>query len=919
MISMGNVGCLGNQVLCKEIQFTMPEFRSMVHGLVTETRRMLMKDLLSDKQGKDVPKILRTPSRDNPIDERLRSMKSVTGRRTGVIVRSYRARKSTSRKIHQARHDSARNRQGMDACLAQVLDGTITFASAAMEQDLVAELQQKLKAAEARAEEEQRRREEEQLRRGEAEARAEEEQHRRKEAEARAAEAQPKTITEYLEACHQLSLDIEVVTDRTLTTQGDTTKPAGRLFPRRIVPWHDFPSQQEKIWEQLSISPSFHSRPAFPSSHQLDYVRTLINPISGELGLRNYERDTVENAVQKLIEEAYKDEQLREGLKLRGTVTFESHTNLGPSRDVSVEELMEQMSISEATTSAGASATAGSEGRQKGRSKDEGNDQTRQANKPAKSKRAGQARGKGNRADQFCIYKQSDGKGVPVVAIEYKAPHKLTVEEIVAGLASEIHPAKDVINQEGDDFIFLSRSLMAAVITQLFSYMIGKGIQYGYVCTGEAFVFLHIPNDPAVVYYSVCVPNSDFEEDDENRLHRTAVAQVFALILGALASEPADQAWHDAAAELDIWAVEYMDILRKIPETIRKERNLSAYKPSRWKGFRRSPIRTRSRCLPAEDSRRMEDEDDDEGDDAPPTPTPARSTRSSKNQRSSQATKQKGARKGVQRGVAEGSTSGQNDGEKAPRPRVEDRPYCTHQCLFGLAHGGSLDRQCPNVQDHKTKHIRRATFLRLVRAQLAKDRGRDADCKPLYIHGSRGALFKIRLSSHGYTFVAKAMEETNLAYLRHENRVYDHIRPLQGMCVPVCLGAVDLELPYYYDCGVYVRMLFLSWAGRPVFDYMNRDRKEHLLDKLTEALQALHKLQVLHEDAEPRNMLFDGRCDRLMLVDLERAKIRVRQPLGVIAPNQKRKRVMEERKMVPDKGFDLEVRYARACLSRCIR
>ncbi|KAK5020701.1 hypothetical protein LTR60_000291 [Cryomyces antarcticus] len=72
MISMGNVGCLGNQVLCKEIQFTMPEFRSMVHGLVTETRRMLMKDLLSDKQGKDVPKILRTPSRDNPIDERLR-------------------------------------------------------------------------------------------------------------------------------------------------------------------------------------------------------------------------------------------------------------------------------------------------------------------------------------------------------------------------------------------------------------------------------------------------------------------------------------------------------------------------------------------------------------------------------------------------------------------------------------------------------------------------------------------------------------------------------------------------------------------------------------------------------------------------------------------------------------------------------
>ncbi|KAJ9633956.1 hypothetical protein H2199_009155 [Coniosporium tulheliwenetii] len=178
--------------------------------------------------------------------------------------------------------------------------------------------------------------------------------------------------------------------------------------------------------------------------------------------------------------------------------------------------------------------------------------------------------------------------------------------------------------------------------------------------------------------------------------------------------------------------------------------------------------------------------------------------------------------------------------------------------LLGLAHGGPLDRQCPNIQDHKTKHIKRATFLHLVRAQLAKDHGRNADCKPLYIQGSRGALFKIRLSSHGYTFVAKGMEELNLAYLRHEHRVYDQIRPLQGMCVPVWLGAVDLVLPYYYDCGVYVRMLFPSWAGQPVFDYMDWDKKAHLLGKLTGVLQALHKFQVLHVDAEPRNMLYNG-------------------------------------------------------------
>jgi hypothetical protein len=43
-----------------------------------------------------------------------------------------------------------------------------------------------------------------------------------------------------------------------------------------------------------------------------------------------------------------------------------------------------------------------------------------------------------------------------------------------------------VINKEGDDFDFLSKSLVAAVITQLFSYMIRKGIQWGYVFVGEA-------------------------------------------------------------------------------------------------------------------------------------------------------------------------------------------------------------------------------------------------------------------------------------------------------------------------------------------------------------------------------------------------------------------------------------------------
>ena len=64
--------------------------------------------------------------------------------------------------------------------------------------------------------------------------------------------------------------------------------------------------------------------------------------------------------------------------------------------------------------------------------------------------------------------------------------------------------------------------LITAVITQIFSYMIRVGLQYGYVCTGEAFIFLKITDDPSTVYYYLSIPNQDVEQTNEPQ--RTAVA-----------------------------------------------------------------------------------------------------------------------------------------------------------------------------------------------------------------------------------------------------------------------------------------------------------------------------------------------------------------------------------------------------------
>jgi hypothetical protein len=81
------------------------------------------------------------------------------------------------------------------------------------------------------------------------------------------------------------------------------------------------------------------------------------------------------------------------------------------------------------------------------------------------------------------------------------------------------------LTRKGMALSFLSKSLVAPVITQLFSDMIGKGVQRGYVFVGKAIIFLHIPDYPSMVYYHLSIPSMDLQEDDENRLSQDQLAQ----------------------------------------------------------------------------------------------------------------------------------------------------------------------------------------------------------------------------------------------------------------------------------------------------------------------------------------------------------------------------------------------------------
>lgn len=244
------------------------------------------------------------------------------------------------------------------------------------------------------------------------------------------------------------------------------------------------------------------------------------------------------------------------------------------------------------------------------------------------------------------------------------------------------------------------------------------------------------------------------------------------------------------------------------------------------------------------------------------------------------------------------------------------RQYCTQRCLRGLVGSGALDKNCPNVQDHGNERhvIEPSAFAHILHKQLAGSR--DVDCEPQYIGGARGHLFKLTLSSHGYTVAAKGTDASRVRYLRHEATVYERLRSLQGKHIPVCLGAIDLALPYHYDGKVIVHMLLLGWAGTAISRKINEDNQCHLVRQTIHALGKIHQLQVLHRDAEPRNILWNEETHRVMIIDFERAALLMeRTSLGPASCN--RSKPGKDAKSEDDE-FSSEVRNAQFSLSSCV-
>lgn len=102
--------------------------------------------------------------------------------------------------------------------------------------------------------------------------------------------------------------------------------------------------------------------------------------------------------------------------------------------------------------------------------------------------------------------------------------------------------------------------------------------------------------------------------------------------------------------------------------------------------------------------------------------------------------------------------------------------------------------------------------------------------------------------------------------------MYNRLQPIQGKYIPVCLGTIGLVRPYYYDSGVYMHFMFLSWARQPIFDSINRAIKAGISSAVSTVFKAIHNLRILYYNIKPYNILYNTISYKLIVIDFKRAE-----------------------------------------------
>ncbi|TFB03756.1 hypothetical protein CCMA1212_004823 [Trichoderma ghanense] len=638
-------------------------------------------------------------------------------------------------------------------------------------------------------------------------------------------------LREYLSACHSMNQAAQSLTIDSCASENTTLAPEGKVYPQRIVPSPDFMEKQRGVWDALlPHKDSSLLQKMFPSIEQVHNEYFALGPINGRMALCVSERMGTSASVITLLQQVMDDAVLKQAVALHGELTY------GPLEGDPALRALDESSF--------------------------------EYDLPGFQRHC-----------SLCVYSNiNSGRPVPAVAIEYRPSDLPMVQEITAALAEEITPQSDVIGKEDESFTFdsSSKQTVTATITQLYDCMIRCGVTYGYVYTGGAIIFLEIQEDPSIVHFYVSVPDDDVSIQDESGVYFSAVGQIFAFMIRAMQAGRIPTEWHNKAANLDVWKSDYSEVLRNMPS----HPSPRSSSPATSDGDEEMVDQDTEYDEEGEDGEVLDDVDDVD-DDLEEESYVAIEIRLKLSPDGFLVPEDDVGEQAEQADQPQSDSEDaiQDDGrrtlwikdDRIIVSEIRRREYCTQECLLGLTNGAPLDTGCPNVRMHGEKHLGNIEFLKLVQEQLTVARSTGSNCIYLHLSGSLGVLFKVTLASRGYTFVVKAVMEENVPRLLREGDMYTRLKELQGGCIPVYLGILQLNLPFWHDAKQYTHFMLLSWAGRPVKHYWGSPCNRGFVTSTQRAYTELHSAGIIHRDAKLRNMLYNPQSDRIMLVDFERS------------------------------------------------
>ncbi|KAH6851045.1 hypothetical protein B0I37DRAFT_429477 [Chaetomium sp. MPI-CAGE-AT-0009] len=411
-----------------------------------------------------------------------------------------------------------------------------------------------------------------------AEKRANKAEERADKAEKRARKAkeqtQKTTLEEYLDACQEhLYNQFTIETDRSRASRSDATNPTKKWCPTKLLPWTDFLDKQKAVLGELYAAFPLHER-LFMSARSLKDIGYyyIKGNIRDEVDVGYVQRMTVQVPVAQIISEIAARPHVRDALGVGSDMEFKSHVPPA-SENVAKSKLKKTgRKINNGTDKEIDNET---DNRTDNRTENEMDNEMDNETDTKANNEADDDSGDNNdkiRPGQTVVdltnisnHNNLNKRAIAFVA-GYGDPHKLTDGHLSIGvremdILAEVVNRPDIPDPEHPGrFEYNSERLVAAAITQIYHYMIEHGLQYSYLTTSEAFMFLKIDwRNPGNLYFHLAKPRDEVAAHGRNGRHCTAVSQVLAFSILALRTRQKPQDARIRArkrAKLNKWAVD---------------------------------------------------------------------------------------------------------------------------------------------------------------------------------------------------------------------------------------------------------------------------------------------------------------------------------------------------------------------------